>query len=200
VPVIGLTGGVATGKSTVAQALVSELELEYFDSDRCVHELLVADDPVRDAIVTAFGPGVCDASGRPARDRLRELVFADATHRKTLENILHPAVRTRWTALVSRAKAAGTWLLVDIPLLYETGAESHFDRVVVVACHRETQLARITGNRGLALEMAARIIDAQLDLGEKTLKADHVIWNDSTVSNLDGQCRLLAAWLRRHFT
>ena len=198
-PIIGLTGGVATGKSTFAPLLLRELPMELFDSDRCVHELLAADDSIRDAIVAAFGPGICDASGRPDRAKLRERVFSDDSFRHQLENIIHPAVRARWAVQAERASAAKAWLLVDIPLLYETGAASHFDRVIVVACHRATQLDRITRKRGLAPAMAARILDAQLDLGEKIQQADHVIWNDSTVPNLDGQSRLLAAWLRRHF-
>ena len=198
-PIIGLTGGIATGKSTFSPLLLRELPMEHFDSDRCVHELLAANDAIRDAIQAAFGPGICDESGRPSRARLRETVFASDASRKTLENILHPAVRACWTPIAERAKAAGTWLLVDVPLLYETGAAGQFDRVIVAGCHRETQILRITRKRRLAPALAARIIDAQLDLGEKTKQADHVIWNDSTVPNLDGQARLLAAWLRRRF-
>lgn len=198
-PIIGLTGGVATGKSTFAPLLLRGLPMEVFDSDRCVHELLASDVSIREAIVAAFGSGICDDSGRPDRAKLRELVFANESLRHQLENIIHPAIRTRWIGQAERAKAAKAWLLVDIPLLYETGAAGHFDRVIVVACHRETQIARITRERGLAPQMAARILDAQLDLGEKTQQADHVIWNDSTVPNLDGQSRLLAACLRRHF-
>ena len=198
-PIIGLTGGIATGKSTFTPLLLRELPMELFDSDRCVHDLLATDDNIRDAIVTAFGPGICNDSGRPDRTKLRERVFADESFRHQLEHIIHPAVRTRWTTQAKGAKAANAWLLVDIPLLYETGVAGQFDRVIVVACHRETQLQRITRKRGLAPEMAARILGAQLDLGEKIQHADLVIWNDSTVSNLDGPSRLLAAWLRRHF-
>ena len=173
--------------------------MEFFDSDRLVHDLLATDDGIGDKILAAFGDGVCDETGRPDRAKLREQVFTDESSRHQLENIVHPAIRTRWVAGAERAKAANTWLLVDIPLLYETGAAAQFDRVVVVACDRATQLARITGQRGLAPAIATRILSSQLDLGEKIQKADHVIWNDSTVPNLDGQSRLLAAWLRRRF-
>jgi dephospho-CoA kinase len=199
VPAIGLTGGVATGKSTFTRHLLDQLPMARFDADLCVHELLSADDDIRNAIVSAFGPEACDESGHPDRVKLRDLVFGHDERRKKLEHILHPTVRTRWTALVAQARAEGEWLLVDIPLLYETAAEDYFDSVIVVAAHRDTQLFRLTHDRGLAPDMARRIIDAQLDLGEKIQKADHVIWNDSTVSNLDGQSRLLATCLRRNF-
>jgi dephospho-CoA kinase len=199
VPVLGLTGGIATGKSTFTRCLREQLPMEHFDADRCVHELLASDDTVRDAIREAFGPEACDAAGRPDRAKLRALVFGDEARRKKLESILHPIVRERWLGLAAAARANGEWWLVDIPLLYETGAEAHFDRVIVVACHRDTQLFRLTGERGLAPGTASQIIAAQLELGEKIQKADHVIWNDSTVPNLDGQSRILAACLRRHF-
>ena len=198
-PIIGLTGGIATGKSTFAPHLLRELPMELFDSDRCVHDLLTTDDSIRDSILAAFGTDICNDSGRPDRAKLRELVFANESFRHQLENIIHPAIRTRWLDRAERTKAAKAWLLVDIPLLYETNSAEHFDRVIVVACHRETQIARVTRNRGLAPEMAVRILDAQLDLSEKIRQADHVIWNDSTVSNLGGQSRLLATWLRRYF-
>jgi dephospho-CoA kinase len=173
--------------------------MEHFDSDRCVHELLSGDNDVRHAIVDAFGLEACDDSGHPDRAKLRALVFGSHERRKTLENILHPIVRARWTALAAQARTSRTWLLVDIPLLYETGGREYFDRIIVLAAHRETQLFRLTHDRGLAPAMARQIIDAQLDLGEKIQQADHVIWNDSTVSNLDGQSRILAACLRRRF-
>jgi dephospho-CoA kinase len=199
VPVIGLTGGVGTGKTTFSRHLLERLPMEHFDSDRCVHELLSADDNVHHAILGAFGPEACDESGRPDRAKLRALVFGHDERRHVLEQILHPTVRARWTALAAEARARGGWLLIDIPLLYETGSGGQFDRVIVVAAHRETQLFRLTHDRGLAPDMARRIIDSQLDLGEKIQQADHVIWNDSTVSNLDGQSRILAACLRRSF-
>ena len=173
--------------------------MEHFDSDRCVHDLLATDDTVRDAIVAAFGKEACDETCRPDRAKLRALVFDNEGRRKILENILHPIVYTRSTALAESARARSEWLLMDIPLLYETGTAAQFDRIIVVACHRDTQLARLTRERGLAPDMALGIMAAQLDLGEKIQKADHVIWNDSTVPNLDGQSRILAACLRRHF-
>jgi dephospho-CoA kinase len=200
VPAIGLTGGIAVGKSTFARLLLRELPMQSFDSDRCVHDLLAGDVSVRDAIVAAFGRGVLDAAGWPDRVQLRTIVFDHEERRKTLEGILHPMVRARWTERVEEARKTKACVLVDIPLLYETGAQDGLDRVIVVACSRKTQLRRLTSERGLAPELAARMIAAQLDLSAKIQQADHVIWNDSTVSNLDGQSRLLASWLREWST
>jgi dephospho-CoA kinase len=201
VPIIGLTGGVATGKSTFARRLLSELPtMETFDSDRCVHELLASDESVHAAIANSFGPSIFDSNGIPDRVKLRGIVFDDESRRRELESILHPLVRTRWQGLVRQARQNRGWLLVDIPLLYETGSQVEFDRVIVVASPSDTQLRRMIHERGLAPTVAAKIISTQLDIGAKTQLADHVIWNDSTVSNLDGQSRLLAAWLRRRFS
>ena len=198
-PVLGITGGVATGKTTFTRALLRRLPAELFDADRCAHELLENDSAVRAAVSEAFGPEIYDAQGKPDRARLRELVFSEELHRRQLEEILHPAIRARWSALAEQVARTGGWLFVDIPLLYETGAESRFDRVIVVACSSETQRRRLRENRDLDDETASRIMAAQLDLKTKIKKADHVIWNDSTDACLDGQAALLAGWLRQFY-
>lgn len=194
-PVIGITGGIATGKSTFASRLAFRLSAELFDSDRAVHGLLEGDPTVRQSVESAFGSDIYDSAGKPDRARLRELVFADSALRVRLENILHPVIRARWMALGEQARLAGAWLLVDIPLLYETAAESHFDRTIVVACSLATQRARLFTRRALSAAIADRIIDSQLDLTEKIKRADHLIWNDSTPACLEAQADLLAARL-----
>jgi dephospho-CoA kinase len=199
VPVLGLTGGIATGKSTFSQSFLRLVpECQHFDADRCVHDLLSGDISIREKIRDSFGTAVLGANGFPNREKLRDVVFGDSERRKTLESILHPEVRRRWEAQVATHRESGKWLLVDIPLMYETGVQAAFDRIIVVASPRATQLKRLILERGLALGLAERILYTQLDIAEKTRLADHVIWNDSTVSNLDGQSEILAAWLKRH--
>lgn len=198
-PVIGITGGVATGKSTFTRALHRRLPGEVFDADQAAHALLEADQGVRVGVEAAFGTGIYNAEGRPNRSRLRDLVFSDAKCRKQLEAILHPAIRDRWIALGEASRRSRTWLLVDIPLLYETGAESHCDRVVVVGCTATTQRQRMETERGLGKTIAENIISAQLDLETKIKRADHLIWNDSTVACLDAQTDLLATWLTHYY-
>lgn len=198
-PVIGITGGIATGKSTFTQALLRCQPAELFDSDRTAKQLLAENEAVRLAVAKAFGPEIFDSQGQPDRVRLRELIFADEANRKKLESILHPAIRTQWLALAEQHRESRRWLYVDIPLLYETGVESQFDRVIVVASSPATQRRRLEANRGMPPALAESIIAAQLDLQTKIKRADHLIWNDSSLSCLHGQTSLLAGWLRQRY-
>ena len=153
--------------------------------------------PALAEIRRSFGPEVLTKSGALDRAALRNRVFADPPARRRLEAILHPRIRARWQAMVEARAANQSWLCVDIPLLYETGVEAHFDRVIVVACSSATQRRRLLESRGLSESMAEAILAAQLDIRVKINKADHLIWNDSTIASLDGQATLLAEWLRQ---
>jgi dephospho-CoA kinase len=157
--------------------------------------LLAADPEVRGAVQAQFGAQSYDKGGNPDRTYLRDLVFSNPERRKQLEAILHPAIRSRWMALASEANVGKHWLFVDIPLLFETGVESCFDHVAVVACSPNTQLRRLIESRGLTSDLAEKMISTQIDLRTKMSKADHVIWNDSSLPCLDRQAALLAAWL-----
>ena len=194
-PSLGITGGVATGKSSLTECLLRRLPAKRFDADQCAHDLLAADAEVRHAVRAQFGALSYGEDGSPNRAYLRDLVFSDAGRRKQLEAILHPVIRSRWMALASEASAGKDWLFVDIPLLFESGVESCFDHVAVVACPPNTQLRRLTGGRGLTGDLAEKMISTQIDLRTKMRQADHIIWNDSSLSCLDQQAALLAGWL-----
>src|SRR6202043_88858 len=172
---IGITGGVATGKSTVALHLFELLRrtgrVELFSSDFEARRLTDSDLVVQEEIRVAFGVQVFDSEGNLARDRLRDLVFHDGEARKVLESILHPRIREGW---MSRTEGDGL-LLAEIPLLYETGAESYFDRIIVTACSHDSQVERIVVERRLLKELAEQIIQAQMDLEEKIRRADWVV-------------------------
>jgi dephospho-CoA kinase len=174
----GITGGVATGKSTVSrqlfQRLRTRLAVERFSSDFEARRLTDSDFVVQEEIKSAFGVKVCDSEGNLARDRIRDLVFHDAAARKILESILHPRIREAW---ISRTKGDGL-LLAEVPLLYETGAESYFDRIIVTACGRGSQVERIISERHLSRELAENIIRSQMDLEEKIRRANWVVWTD----------------------
>ena len=194
-PVLGVTGGIATGKSSFTGLLLRHLPAELFDADQAAHDLLADDRAIHLAVVETFGAAICDAAGRPDRAKLRALVFADEAKRRQLERILHPAIRARWIARATETGRTGGWFVVDIPLLFETQAEASFDRIIVVACSPRTQRRRLAEQRGLSAGLAEKIITAQLDLATKINHAHHVIWNDSTLPCLERQSRLLAGWL-----
>ncbi len=196
-PAIGITGGIATGKSTFSELFCTYLPAELFDADQCSRDLLAHDHDIGEAVRREFGPRAFDASGQPDRAWLREVVFADPTKRHALENILHPAIRALWATRAADAARGDRWLCVDIPLLYETGAQTHFAAVIVVACPLATQRTRLLQKRHLPADTADQIIAAQMDLAAKITQADHLIWNDSTTSCLDRQARLLAGALRQ---
>jgi dephospho-CoA kinase len=189
---IGITGGVATGKSTVAHRLFELLKLsvpvELFSSDFEARRLTDTDFAVQEEIKGAFGVQVFDSEGNLARDRLRELVFRDAAARHTLEAILHPRIREAW---ISRTRG-DRLLLAEIPLLYETGAEPYFDRIIVTACSRASQVERMVVERRLLKELAEQIIQAQMDLEEKIRRADWVVWTDCSPQITAQQVNLIS--------
>lgn len=194
-PVLGVTGGVGCGKTTFSRLLGQHLGAPVIEVDAVVRWLLAEDVGIRDRVRAAFGDGVVDPEGRVDRSRLRAIVFADSDRRRTLEAMIHPVVREHWLRRARPYREAAEWLVVDIPLLYETGAETLVDAVAVVACGRETQMARLTGRRGLAAPVAAAIIAAQHDLNEKMRRAEFAVWNEADLAALDEQATLVAAAL-----
>ena len=169
-----------------------------FDADRCVHDLLENDKQVGSRVLEAFGESIQEA-GKISRPRLRERVFGNIEARQVLEQILHPMVRERW---IERAKSAREsrfpeYLLVDVPLLYETGAEAHFDRTILVAASEQDQMRRLTELRRLPASMGAQMIAAQMPMDEKIRRAHHVVWNGGSLELLRQQAHLLSSYLKR---
>ena len=198
-PTIGITGGIGSGKSTFTQVFAATLGVEAFDADVCARRLLAEDAGVAVEVRAAFGDAVFGADGRPERTALRAVVFSDdPAPRRVLEAILHPRVREAWRGwLAARSQAApGAPALVEIPLLYETGAEVYFGHVIVVGCSVSTQVARLTGRRGLPEAVARRIIASQWELPEKIRRADHLIWNDGSEEGLRAQADRCARYFQ----
>ncbi|MEX1044542.1 MAG: dephospho-CoA kinase [Chthoniobacterales bacterium] len=187
---LALTGGIATGKSTFRQLLAARHSFVVFDADACVHELLSADRPAIDAVVQRFGAGVLGLDGCVSRPALRSVVFHDPAARRDLEQILHPLVRARWQEQRGDCLASGRDFLADIPLLFETSAEAHFDASVLVAASAGTQRARLAA-RGLDPATMEAMLASQLPLGEKIARATSVVWNDGTPAALGRQADLL---------
>jgi len=192
---IGLTGGIATGKSHVVR-LLRDAGVPVVDSDVLARHAVAPGTPGLAAIVERFGPGIVSVSGQLDRAKLGELVFRDVGARRDLEAIVHPVVR-RGIAEFYHEVPPGTGLAVaDIPLLFETHGERNFDKVIVVSCARVTQIDRIVARDGLSREAAERRVAAQLPIEEKVKRADYVISTDGTFEETDAQVAALLAALR----
>ena len=192
--VIGLTGGIASGKSTVS-AILRELGAPVVDADQIVRQLQAPGTPMLAAIVREFGPEVIRPDGSLDRAALGRVVFADPARRRALEAIVHPAVRQEMWKQVAECRARGARAVVlDVPLLLEGGLDRQVDQVWVVWVDRETQLARLMARDGLDRTQAEQRINAQMSLDEKRQRADVVIDNCGTVEATRSQ--VLAAWRR----
>lgn len=194
--IIGITGGIASGKSTFTRALAEIRAARIFDSDACARELLDSDSSVREAVIRDILSTAYRADGTPDRAAIRALVFSDPAAKARLEAILHPLVRARRQALAEDVRAEGRDLLVDIPLLFETGASSGFDLIVTVACSPETQTKRAM-SRGLTLAQVQQIVASQWGNAQKIAQSDFVIWNDGSLRILQAQAEELAARLAK---
>ena len=199
-PVIAITGGVASGKSNFTRFLSRRLPTaKLFDADAAARELVDSDPETQRNLLNRLGPGMFGADGRVSRDRLREAVFGDESFRRDLEALLHPAIHTQWIAMAQTARSRNEWLLVDIPLLYETGAQGECDEVALVACSEATQRARMVSHRRLTTEMADKIIASQASLAFKAARADFVIWNEAPLARLEEQAELFAGTLEERY-
>jgi dephospho-CoA kinase len=179
---VGLTGGIASGKSTVS-AILSELGAVVIDADAIAREVVERGTPGLDAVVAAFGPGLLTAEGDLDRPAMGALVFADTEARKRLEAIVHPLVHRRSAELEAQAGARAV-VVHDIPLLAEVGRAGSFDAVVVVDAPTELQVSRMVEDRGWTREEAESRIAAQASREDRLAIATHVIDNTGTLAEL----------------
>lgn len=194
--VVGLTGGIATGKSTFAAALRAR-GVPVVDADALAREVVRAGSPALGEIVAAFGEGVLDPQGALDRKKLGAIVFADPEARRRLEAITHPAIRRGMLDATARLAAAGHDLVFyDAPLLFEVGLEGALDAVAVVWAPRDVQLARVVRRDGITLAEADARLAAQLPIDEKALRADFVVENAGE-DDLGAKADRLLADLRR---
>ena len=189
--ICGLTGGVGMGKSAAA-GFLRERGAQVLDTDELARQLVQPGQPALDKIKAAFGKTVIASTGGLKRDELARIVFADADARRKLEAILHPPIREQWLAQIEAWRAAakrddgrsGTDHpigFVVIPLLFETQAESHFDKIICVACSDATRQERLLA-RGWTQEQIRQRIAAQMPVEEKIARADYVIWTEGTLA------------------
>ena len=193
---IGLTGGIASGKSTVAE-MFAELGVAVIDTDVIAREVVEHGQPALAEIVARFGEQVIDAAGNLDRRALRNIVFANEASRLALESILHPRIgaETRRQA----DAAGGDYQLIVVPLLVGSQLLDYVDRVLVVDCDEDTQVQRLLARDTETVEQAQRILAAQPDRHQRLAIADDVIVNEGSlrqlrqeVSRLDQSYRLMA--------
>ncbi|MEO6269407.1 MAG: dephospho-CoA kinase [Lautropia sp.] len=185
---VGLTGGIGSGKSTVADRFVG-CGAVLVDTDVIAHRLTAPGGPAIEAIRRQFGNDLIAADGSMARAAMRAHVFAVPQARKTLESILHPMIRADSQRAILAAEAAGAaYVLLAIPLLVESGAAGdRVDRVLVVDCPVEVQIRRVMTRSGLCREAVEAIIAAQASRRQRLDAADDVIDNSGDVEQLDPQ-------------
>lgn len=181
---IGLTGGIASGKSVVA-GLFAARGVPVIDTDEIARDVVAPGEPALMRVVQEFGREVLDPSGRLDRRRMRELVFSDAARRARLEAILHPAILGE---MIQRSAAAGgDYQILVIPLLVEGDLGEHVDRILVVDATPETQLERLLQRDAENPQQARAIIAAQASRAARFAQADDVIRNDGTLTDLESQ-------------
>jgi dephospho-CoA kinase len=187
---VGLTGGIATGKSTVT-ALLAGPSVRVVDADALAREVVEPGTPAHGQIVAEFGKEVLQPDGRLDRARLGEIVFPDAAKRKRLEAITHPAIRRRFEQIMADLDRAGFdgLLIWDAALLVESGGTKNMDRVVIVTTDPATQLRRLMQRDGCTEEAARARIASQMPLAIKARFGDYVIDNSGTREQTETRVR-----------
>ena len=178
--VCGLTGGVGMGKSTAVEFLRTR-GAQVVDTDELARQLVQPGQPALAEIQAEFGKRILTPDGQLRRDELARIVFAAAAAREKLEAILHPRIRERWLAQVEIWRKENRALaVVVIPLLFETRAESHFNKIICVACSAPTQRQRLL-SRGWTPEQIKQRLAAQWPVEQKISRADFVVWTDGAL-------------------
>jgi dephospho-CoA kinase len=181
-PVIALTGGIGSGKSSVA-AVLQELGASIIDTDAIAHRLTAAGQPGARAIGDEFGPDFLRADGALDRERMRSLAFSDPQSRKKLEAILHPLIRTEVNDALR--DAAGPYVVIVVPLLIETGAYRDLaQRILVVDCSETAQMARVMRRNEFSADAVRAIMASQASRAERLGHADDIIRNETGLAEL----------------
>ena len=189
--VVGLTGGIGSGKSAAAD-LFAERGILVVDTDAIAHALTAPGGAAMPAIRAEFGATVAAADGALDRAAMRAIVFADPAARQRLEAILHPMIRRESERLLAADAARSPYAILMVPLLIEAGSyRERVDRIAVVDCAEATQIARVMGRNGLAREEVQRILAAQATRAERLAVADDVIDNDGDLAALRPQIERL---------
>jgi dephospho-CoA kinase len=186
--VVGLTGGIGSGKTTVANGF-SALGVPVIDTDVLARELVEPGQPALDEIISTFGTEVTAADGRLDRNYMRQLIFTDPARKTQLEAILHPKIRQRIRTLLADIRSA--YCIVVIPLLFETRQTDLVDRILVVDSPEKEQLTRVAARDSLSDNAIMAIINSQANRNTRLAAADDIIVNDRGMSELTGHIQKL---------
>ena len=193
---LGLTGGLATGKSTAAEILAS-LGAEIIDADRIAHQVLEPEGEAYSDVVAYFGRTILIEDGKVDRKKLGRIVFSSPDKRQQLEKLTHPHILAEIERRLEEARESSR-IVLEAPLLFETGLEKLVEETWVISARLEIQIARLKRRDGLDREEALRRINAQLSLKEKRKRADLVIENNSTIVELKEKvAKAWKDWLSR---
>jgi dephospho-CoA kinase len=187
---VGLTGGIASGKSTAAQRF-KELGVPVIDADEAARVVVEPGKPALAEIVKRFGTGVVAKNGELDRRALRTLIFGDSELRRDLESILHPRIRAHMEQ--SAEAAVGPYVVMAIPLLVEGGSRSRVDRILVVDVEESAQLQRVTTRDGISIEQARAILASQATRSDRLAAADDVLLNGGSLTDLRQRVDVLHA-------
>lgn len=186
---VGLTGGIASGKSTVA-AILQRLGAVIINADELAREVVQPGADAWQEIVKAFGPAVLQDNQTLDRRKLRDVIFRDPQARKKLESIIHPRVRALAEKKIHAYEAAGSALVVyEVPLLFETQIHHWIRPVILVACDVERQKSRLQDRDHLTVAEAQKHVDAQMSLEDKRKLADYTIENNGSLAELEAQVK-----------
>ena len=195
-PVIGLVGGIGSGKSAAADAF-EKLGCVVSDSDKAVREVLTRPE-VAERLVEWWGRGILDSENRVDRKKVADIVFRDDFERRRLEGLVHPLVRESRETLIARARERGAkGVIIDAPLLFEAGVDAECDAVVFVETPKDLRLARVRG-RGWDEAELDRRENAQMGLEEKRRRSDYVVVNHGTLDELESRVAKVLAAIRKH--
>lgn len=190
--IFGLTGNIASGKSTVA-SMLRDLGIPVLDADRISREVTAPGGRAYEAVVRAFGPGIVGSDGAIDRKRLGAVVFADPARRAQLEEITHPAILEAMKSALDDLSRRGIPLaVVEAALIHESGRKGLVEAVIAVRCDAEAQLRRLMRRDGISMEAASARLRAQMDAGRKADASDYVIDNSGDIGETRRQVERLA--------
>jgi dephospho-CoA kinase len=175
---VGLTGGIAAGKSTIAR-LFESLGAPVIDADKISHDLMQPGQTAYQKTLDHFGPGLLLPDGRLDRRQLRQIIFSDSEQKQWLEQMLHPLIREQSISAMQE-HTQHCYVVLVVPLLFETGFDQLVDRTITIDCPRDEQIERLVSRDGISRHLAVQMLDAQMSNSERNARADFIIknWND----------------------